>query len=86
MSNPNDENINFIESLSNFDQTFETLTAEPESHYVQDELEFFGDVLLPIHQYKDEIVSTIRNNKCIVLTGATGCGKVRSLRKFLAFF
>lgn len=46
------------------------------------------DVQLPIHAYEEEITRTIRDNKCVVLTGSTGCGKVRYPQKLkcVSFF
>lgn len=31
-----------------------------------------------IYEYKDEIMTAIRDNKVVVITGNTGCGKVRN--------
>jgi len=30
---------------------------------------------LPIYSKKEEILQEIKKNSCIILTGATGCGK-----------
>jgi HrpA-like RNA helicase len=40
-------------------------------------LDFDTDINLPIHAYEEEIKQTIRDNKVVIITGSTGCGKVR---------
>lgn len=32
---------------------------------------------LPIMEYREEILKEIRNNRVVIITGETGCGKVR---------
>lgn len=41
------------------------------------------DIELPIHEYREQIVSAIRDNHCVVLSGATGCGKTTQLPKLI---
>lgn len=65
-------NPSFLENLTSFDGDT-TLTET-----LDDELNLDMDVHvdLPIHAYEDQIKETIRANRCVVLTGSTGCGKV----------
>ena len=39
--------------------------------------------LLPISKYQDELVKAVQNNKCIIITGETGCGKTTQLPQYL---
>lgn len=41
-------------------------------------------VSLPIENYKDEIVQMVRSSQVIVLSGSTGCGKVRRIGFMIA--
>nr|KAG5694320.1 hypothetical protein BaRGS_035188 [Batillaria attramentaria] len=38
---------------------------------------------LPIHQYKEKIVSTIRDHQIVVVAGDTGCGKSTQMPQYL---
>lgn len=38
---------------------------------------------LPIADYQEELVRAVRENKCIVITGETGCGKTTQLPQYL---
>lgn len=37
---------------------------------------------LPIMEYRDEIIDKIRNNRVVIITGETGCGKVINKNDF----
>ena len=41
------------------------------------------DVSLPILKYKDDLVVSVKENKCVIITGETGCGKTTQLPQYL---
>lgn len=51
-------------------------------------------IQLPVFEYKDEFMSLLKNNQCIVLVGETGSGKttqipqwyIDSLKKYIYIF
>jgi hypothetical protein len=75
LTNPFREHLSPLESQSQFDDTV-TFTQDDETVL---NLDFHLDVELPIHAYEEIITQTIRENQCVVLTGSTGCGKVKRL-------
>ena len=38
---------------------------------------------LPILQYKDDLIKAVSENRCVVVTGETGCGKTTQLPQYL---
>ncbi len=38
---------------------------------------------LPIYQFKDDLVKAVSENRCVVVTGETGCGKTTQLPQYL---
>ncbi|CAH8453976.1 unnamed protein product [Schistosoma intercalatum] len=38
---------------------------------------------LPAYQFKEDIVSTIRNNQVVIISGETGCGKTTQVPQFI---
>ncbi len=41
---------------------------------------------LPIYQYRDEIINKINNNRVLVLSGETGCGKTTQVPQMIHKF
>lgn len=40
---------------------------------------------LPIYQFKDQILSAVRDNQVILIAGDTGCGKSTQVSKLMNF-
>lgn len=38
---------------------------------------------LPVAQYKEEIIETIKNEKVVIIAGDTGCGKSTQIPQYL---
>ena len=38
---------------------------------------------LPIRQFKDDLVKAVNDNRCVIVTGETGCGKTTQLPQYL---
>ncbi|XP_036144669.1 ATP-dependent RNA helicase DHX30 isoform X2 [Monomorium pharaonis] len=41
------------------------------------------NVTLPIHEFKDEIISKLENNRVLLIEGDTGCGKTTQVPQFI---
>jgi len=38
---------------------------------------------LPVAQYKEEIIETVKNEKVVIIAGDTGCGKSTQIPQYL---
>ncbi|CRK99021.1 CLUMA_CG012127, isoform A [Clunio marinus] len=77
---PVEENQGFFNTITSISgSAIESL----EESQIPDNVDLSINKELPIYKYREEIIKSLNDHKCIIITGSTGCGKTTQIPKII---